>query len=85
MVDLGNIKMIEKDQGRVIKMSNLGPCDGHEDASWWPLLVMQNRKVLMHFGENVYHFDEVLFEVGGFSVNTFVPWLFGIILSLAAR
>ena len=85
MVELENINMIVKDQGRVIKMSTLGPCDGHEDSSWWPLLVMQNPKGLIHFGENVCHFDEVLFEVGGFSVNTFVPWLFGLILSLDAR
>ena len=59
---------------------------------WWPwgleLAVTshyENPKGLMHFGENVCHFDEVLFEGVGCSVNAFFPWLFGLILSLAVR
>ena len=75
MVDLGKINMMVKDQGRVIKISTLRPCDGHEDSSWRSLLSMKKPKYLMHFVESVCHFDEILFEGVGFSPNAFVLWL----------
>ena len=85
MTRLGKINMIVKDQGRVIKMSTLGPCDGHKDSSWRPLLIKKNPKGLICFGERVNHFEEFLFDDGGCSAIVFNFWLLGIILSLVAR
>ena len=48
--------MIEKDQGSAIKMYTLGPCDGHEDSSWWSHLIKKNPKGLIRFGEKFGHF-----------------------------
>ena len=82
MVDLGNINMVVKDQGRVIKMSTLGPCDGHEDCIQRSLLAMENHKGLMYFGESVCHFDEVFFKDAGCSTTTFFFRLLGLITPL---
>ena len=85
MVDLGKFMVIKIDQGHEFKISTLGPCDGHEDSSWRSLLIMQNPKGLMHFGEKVCHFDEVFVEGGGCSAITFVFRLLGLILPLVVR
>ena len=85
MVDLGNIMVMVKDQGHEFNLFTLRPCDGREDSSWWSLRIVQNPKGLMHIGEKVCHFDEVLFEGGSCSANTLVLRLFGLTLSLAVR
>ena len=85
MVDLGNINMIVKYQGQVIKIPTLGPCDGYVNSSWLSLNVKKNPKSSTHFGVKIYCFDGKLSEGVGCSAIAFKPRLLGLTLSLVVR